>query len=64
MPEQMFHFSDGNRSLLIGARNEVEARGMLQLYLKKHPLLSSIAAWRCKEVCGKVDWGIFTLSGI
>lgn len=61
MPEQMFQFASNSRTLLIGARDEMEARGMLQAYLKKHPLLPSMACWRLKFICGKVDYGIFTL---
>ena len=61
MPEQMFQFTDDNRLLLIAARDEMEARGMLQAYLKKHPLLSPMNCWRLKFICGKVDYGIFTL---
>ena len=61
MPEQMFQFASNSRTLLIGARDEMEARGMLHAYLKKHPLLPSMATWRLQHVCGKVDYGIFTL---
>jgi hypothetical protein len=63
MPEQLFRFASDSRSLLIGAANEVEARGMLQAYLKRHPLLPSFTCWRLKEICGKVDYGIFTIRG-
>ena len=64
MPEQMFRFVAPHRHLLIGARDEMEARGMLRAYLKQHPLLPSMEEWRCKEVCGKVSYGIFTLSDL
>ena len=64
MPEQMFQFANKAdlRTLLIGAKDEVEARGMLQAYLKKHPLLPSMIAWRLKAICGKVDYGIFSVA--
>lgn len=63
MPEQLFRFQVGDRNMLIGARDEWEARQMLKQYLKAHPLLLvRYADCRLKEVCGKVSYGIYTLS--
>lgn len=63
MPEQLFLFEHelGQPKLLIGARDEREARGMLAQYLEDRPCLLQ-DGWILSRILGKVAWGIFTLT--
>jgi hypothetical protein len=65
MPEQLFRFEAKDRKFVISGIDEWGARATLRRYLNSHPmLLIRMEDVRCKEVLGKVDDGIYTLSGI
>ncbi len=59
---QLIRFQVGDRDMLIQAADEWSAREKLKQYLKRHPmLLVRYEDCRCKEVCGHVADGIYTL---
>lgn len=60
MPEQLFDYMSGSYTLLIGAKDEREARAMLSRYLDEHPMMPRYEDWALRQICGKLAYGIFS----